>query len=166
MPWNSPFYFHHGYDTNLVFVLLITTTILHYNSPSTHCPSPLRFLTLTLSHPVTKKQGLELSVVNPNMKVVQQDPTIFCTGHKKSRFYLFTPREPDQTNLESDRDILNERPTREDIIDKPGKGSFFATDLEHLLRTCGVQRLLLGGAKKSAPCCDWRTRISRTIMLR
>ena len=33
----------------------------------------------------------------------------------------------------------------EDIIDKPGKGSFFATDLEHLLRTLGVQRLLLGG---------------------
>ncbi|KAL5269796.1 hypothetical protein ACHWQZ_G003310 [Mnemiopsis leidyi] len=76
----------------------------------------VRFLTLTLSHPISKKQGLELSVVNPNMKVIQQDPTIFCTGHKKSRFYLFTPREPDQTNLESDRDILNERPTREDII--------------------------------------------------
>lgn len=33
----------------------------------------------------------------------------------------------------------------EDIIDKPGKGSFYATDLEHLLRTCGVTRLLLGG---------------------
>ena len=33
----------------------------------------------------------------------------------------------------------------EDIVDKPGKGSFFATDLEHLLRTLGVQRLLLGG---------------------
>lgn len=33
----------------------------------------------------------------------------------------------------------------EDIIDKPGKGSFCATDLEHLLRTCGVTRLLLGG---------------------
>ena len=29
--------------------------------------------------------------------------------------------------------------------DKPGKGSFCATDLEHLLRTCGVTRLLLGG---------------------
>ena len=33
----------------------------------------------------------------------------------------------------------------EDIIDKPGKGSFFATDLEHLLRTLGVKCLLLGG---------------------
>ena len=33
----------------------------------------------------------------------------------------------------------------EDVIDKPGKGSFCATDLEHLLRTCGVTRLLLGG---------------------
>ena len=41
-------------------------------------------------------------------------------------------------------DDLKPLPT-EDIIDKPGKGSFFATDLEHLLRTTGCQRLLLGG---------------------
>ena len=33
----------------------------------------------------------------------------------------------------------------EDIIDKPGKGSFCATDLDLLLRTCGVRRLILGG---------------------
>jgi biuret amidohydrolase len=31
------------------------------------------------------------------------------------------------------------------IIDKPGKGSFFATDLEHILRTCGVSHLILTG---------------------
>ncbi|WP_445114593.1 biuret amidohydrolase [Acinetobacter sp. WZC-1] len=31
------------------------------------------------------------------------------------------------------------------IIDKPGKGSFYATDLEHILRTCGRTHLILTG---------------------
>lgn len=35
--------------------------------------------------------------------------------------------------------------SNEDIIDKPGKGSFMATDLDHLLRTMGVKGLILGG---------------------
>jgi nicotinamidase-related amidase len=33
----------------------------------------------------------------------------------------------------------------EPIIDKPGKGSFFATDIDHLLRTRGVRNLVLTG---------------------
>lgn len=33
----------------------------------------------------------------------------------------------------------------EPIIDKPGKGSFYATDLDLLLRTRGIQNLLLAG---------------------
>ncbi|KAH8070963.1 isochorismatase-like protein [Aureococcus anophagefferens] len=33
----------------------------------------------------------------------------------------------------------------EDVIDKCGKGSFHATDLDMVLRTCGVTKLVLGG---------------------
>jgi len=42
----------------------------------------------------------------------QRDPTLVCTGYKRSRFYMFTRSEPEHKS--GDRDIFNERPTREE----------------------------------------------------
>ncbi|EPQ27828.1 uncharacterized protein PFL1_04573 [Pseudozyma flocculosa PF-1] len=39
------------------------------------------------------------------------DPTLFATAHKRSRFYLFTRLEPSEGQ---ERDVFNERPTREE----------------------------------------------------
>jgi nicotinamidase-related amidase len=39
----------------------------------------------------------------------------------------------------------------EPIVDKPGKGSFYATDLEHILRTRGIRNLVFTGV--TTDCC-------------
>ncbi|XP_066912739.1 peptidylprolyl isomerase domain and WD repeat-containing protein 1-like [Clytia hemisphaerica] len=51
---------------------------------------------------------------NPSLEKISTDPTVICTGFKKNRFYLFSRREPDQDN--SDRDVFNEKPSREEIV--------------------------------------------------
>ncbi|KAK0487678.1 hypothetical protein IW261DRAFT_633981 [Armillaria novae-zelandiae] len=42
----------------------------------------------------------------------QRDPSLFSTAYKRPRFYIFTRSEPD--NKEGERDVFNERPTREE----------------------------------------------------
>ncbi|KAF4577194.1 PPIase cyclophilin-type domain-containing protein [Pleurotus pulmonarius] len=42
-----------------------------------------------------------------------RDPHLFCTAYKRQRFYLFTRSEPEDTKS-GDRDVFNERPTREE----------------------------------------------------
>ncbi|OBZ71584.1 Peptidyl-prolyl cis-trans isomerase cyp15 [Grifola frondosa] len=42
-----------------------------------------------------------------------RDPTLVCTGYKRQRFYMFTRTEPED-DKSGDRDIFNERPTREE----------------------------------------------------
>jgi len=43
------------------------------------------------------------------------DPNIFCTAFRKNRFYIFSRRQP---NLSSGyvRDIINERPNKEELM--------------------------------------------------
>jgi peptidylprolyl isomerase domain and WD repeat-containing protein 1 len=43
------------------------------------------------------------------------DPTVFCTGFKKNRFYLYSRRLPSDVQ-EIDRDVFNEQPTKEEIL--------------------------------------------------
>ena len=44
-----------------------------------------------------------------------QDPTLFCCAFKKSRFFLFTRREPEEPegDMEMGRDVFNEKPSKE-----------------------------------------------------
>lgn len=51
------------------------------------------------------------------------DPTLYCTAHKKNRFYCFSHRyfeedteDGEGDDLIKDRDIFNEKPTREEIM--------------------------------------------------
>ena len=75
---------------------------------------------------------------NPNLRKDTSDPTLFCTAYKKNRFYMFTRREPDDSNKrydvaailfivtpfydhapfsgESDRDVFNEKPSKEEVM--------------------------------------------------
>ena len=54
---------------------------------------------------------------NPILELIGPDPTLFCTAHKKNRFYMFTRREPSDTKgPECDRDVFTEKPSKEDII--------------------------------------------------
>jgi peptidylprolyl isomerase domain and WD repeat-containing protein 1 len=48
------------------------------------------------------------------------DPTVYCTSYKKNRFYCFSKREPEDSSTSGTvRDILNEKPTREESIAVP-----------------------------------------------
>ena len=57
---------------------------------------------------------------NPNLGESPNDPCLFCSAYKKNRFYIFTTRDPEDTSngneMIIERDVFNEKPTREDII--------------------------------------------------
>ncbi|KAF4532794.1 hypothetical protein B566_EDAN002644 [Ephemera danica] len=85
-------------------------------------PENLRVLKLALFQGRARKPKAAVTVEmeasdNPTLDCVQTDPTIFCTAYKRNRFYMFTKREPEESKgMEGDRDVFNEKPSKEDII--------------------------------------------------
>jgi len=54
---------------------------------------------------------------NPAFADLGTDPTLVTTAYKKNRFYLFTNRSSkDLSSIDNDRDVFNEKPSKEDII--------------------------------------------------
>ena len=54
---------------------------------------------------------------NPSLTETGTDPTLITTSYKKNRFYLFTNRSSKDTSaVENERDVFNEKPSKEDII--------------------------------------------------
>ena len=52
---------------------------------------------------------------NPTLQSATNDPTLFCTAYKKQRFYIYSRRLPSDLQ-DVDRDVFNEKPSKEDII--------------------------------------------------
>ena len=79
---------------------------------------PIRFFQLALYQGASSKKAAPTIALaasdNPTLRDSSVlDPTLFCTAYKKNRFYMFSRREPDDT---ADRDVFNEKPTREEQL--------------------------------------------------
>lgn len=54
---------------------------------------------------------------NPALKEPDMDPIIFATAFKKNRFYMFSRFSPEDLHDSNvDRDVFNERPTKEEVM--------------------------------------------------
>lgn len=85
-------------------------------------PENLRLLNLALFQGKVKKNKGALTMEmeaseNPALDSAQADPTLVATAFRKNRFYLFTRRDATDTKtVDTDRDVFNEKPSKEDII--------------------------------------------------
>lgn len=82
----------------------------------------LRFLNLGLFQGLVRNSETATTVEvaasdNPGLDEGVCDPMLFSTAFKKNRFYIFSKREPkDTSSVDADRDVFNEKPSKEDII--------------------------------------------------
>ncbi|KAL5482454.1 CYP15 [Sanghuangporus weigelae] len=79
----------------------------------------VRWMNLSLYQGAPAKRGLStvamVASANPILASKEaRDPTLFCTGYKRQRFYMFTRTLPEDVKEQGDRDVFNERPTRDE----------------------------------------------------
>ncbi|KAK9478226.1 hypothetical protein V1514DRAFT_86131 [Lipomyces japonicus] len=80
----------------------------------------IRFLNLSLYQGApNKKDILTLEMAASDNVLISEslttDPTIFSTAVNRKRFYLFTNYVGEFNSIKSDRDVFNEKPTREEL---------------------------------------------------
>ncbi|KAI0059530.1 hypothetical protein BV25DRAFT_1828764 [Artomyces pyxidatus] len=78
----------------------------------------VRWMNLSLYQGAPAKRGFTTVAMAASANPIladkaTRDPTLFCTGYKRQRFYMFTRGEPED-NKSGDRDVFNERPTRDE----------------------------------------------------
>ncbi|KAG8903604.1 hypothetical protein FRB99_002955 [Tulasnella sp. 403] len=78
-----------------------------------------RWLNLSLYQGAPQKKGISTVAMaasaNPILATREtRDPILFCTAYKRPRFYMFTRSEPEENKGQGDRDVFNEKPTREE----------------------------------------------------
>ncbi|SAM00030.1 hypothetical protein [Absidia glauca] len=79
-----------------------------------------RFLNLALYQGAPRKKGIyTLAMAASDNAVIKErealDPTLFCTAFKRNRFFMFSRRDPyTDENQKGDRDVFNEKPSREE----------------------------------------------------
>ncbi len=108
-------------------------------------PENLRFLNLGLFQGLVRS-GASSAVAattaeahaseNPSIDDGVSDPTLVTCAYKKNRFYLFSRRSPrDTSSVDAERDVFNERPSKEDIIaastEEKGTPRLFETATVH-----------------------------------
>ncbi|KAJ2595281.1 Peptidyl-prolyl cis-trans isomerase cyp15 [Coemansia sp. RSA 1721] len=78
---------------------------------------PYRFTNIALiqSTPDSSSARYDLAASkNPAAQALEPEPILFSAAFRKNRFFMFTREEPDHTEQGADRDIFNEKPTREE----------------------------------------------------
>jgi peptidylprolyl isomerase domain and WD repeat-containing protein 1 len=78
-----------------------------------------RFVNVGLYQGAPKKKGVYTLAMaasdNAALRESQElDPTLFCTAFNKNRFYMMTRREPFDNSQKGERDVFNEKPSREE----------------------------------------------------